>query len=281
LRARCAGLGAVLALLVAGVCASTAAACDEGVHHRSAHGGAPGGPAPLVIGDSTMIFAAPVLGRLGLEADAHGCRSFAAGVDMLAARRSAGRLPHVAVLALGANGGADASQIARATAIMGRGRILGLVTPRNSPGAQAAMRAAASRHPDRVLLIDWVARSAGHDGWFAGDGLHVTHGGAAAYAGFIRRRIAPFAFPPTALKVPDAVAGTRGCGTVRRGGRRLRVRITRGAGRITCRRARALAARPPLRPVAGWRSYDWRAVGDGPWDWILARSDRRVVLGLS
>jgi hypothetical protein len=281
LRARSAGLGAVLALLAGGAFAASAEACDIDAHHRSARGGAPGGPAPLVIGDSTMIFAAPVLGRLGLEADAHGCRSFADGVRMLAARKRAGRLPHVAVLALGANGAADASHISQALAVMGRGRVLALVTPRNTAGAQAAMRRAAARHPDRVLLVDWVAYSAGHDGWFAGDGLHVTHGGAKEYARLIRRRIAPFAFPPTReLRMPAAVRGTPGCGTVRRAGRRLRVRVTKGRERIGCRRARALAAGPALRPAAGWRAYDLRAVRRTPWDWAVARRDGKVVVGI-
>ena len=80
----------MLALLATGAFASSAAACDIDAHHGSARGGAPGGPAPLVIGDSTMIFAAPALGSLGLEADARGCRSFAGGVEMLAARSAAG-----------------------------------------------------------------------------------------------------------------------------------------------------------------------------------------------
>jgi hypothetical protein len=275
--ARCAGLGAVLALVGLGLLASSAAACDIDAHHRSARGGAPGGPAPLVIGDSTMIFAAPVLGRLGTEADARGCRSFADGVGILAARKRAGRLPHVAVLALGANGGVDRAGIARALRVMGPRRVLALVTPRNTAGAQRAMRSAAARHPERVLLIDWVAHSAGRDGWFGEDGLHVTPAAAEVYARLIRRRIGPVAFPPVrSLRMPERVVGTAACGSVRG----HRVRVTRGRPRITCRRARALAARPALRHIEGWRVYDWRAV-DGPWDRVLVRRDRKVVIALS
>jgi hypothetical protein len=239
------------------------------------------GRAPLVIGDSTMIFAAPVLGRLGLEADAKGCRGFAEGVRILAARRHAGTLPRVAVLALGANGSTDAARIAAALRVMGRDRILGLVTPRNTASGAAAMRAAAARHPDRVLLIDWVRFSAGHDGWFGEDRLHVGQPGADAYARLIRRRVAPVAFPPVgALRVPRSARGVPRCGTVHRGGRALRVLVARGKARITCRRARALARRPPLRPIAGWRVYVWRGTRAGPWTWVLARRDRRVLVAV-
>jgi hypothetical protein len=262
------------------VAASGAQACDAGRHVQAARGHA-GSRAPLVLGDSTMIFAAPVLGRLGLEADAKGCRSFAAGVGILEARRRAGTLPHVVVLALGANGGASSGAIAHALAVVGAGRVLGLVTPRNDGGATAAMRAAARRHPDRVLLVDWVRYSAPHGGWFGEDGLHVGQPGADAFARLIRRRVGPVAFPPvSALRVPRSARGTTACGTVRRSGRTLRVHVTRGKRRIMCARARELARRPALRPADGWRSYDWRAARSGPWTWVLARRDRKVVVAV-
>jgi hypothetical protein len=277
---RAVGLGALLALLGGAAPATTAQACDAGRHVSASRGAGAHGRAPLVLGDSTMIFAAPVLGALGLEADARGCRGFADGVRIIAERRHAGTLPHVVVLALGANGGADAERIRQALAVTGRGRVLALVTPRKTPGATVAMRAAAARYPDRVLLIDWVNHSAGHGGWFAGDGLHVGQEGARAYARLIRRRVEPFAFPPAGrLALPSRAAGSRACGTVRRSGRALRVYVTRGEDRIACRRAQDLVRRPPLHPIAGWRVHDWRATGDGPWDWVLVRRDRRVVVG--
>ncbi len=107
-----------------------------------------------------MIFAAPVLGGLGFEADARGCRQFSAGVTMIAARRHAGTLPRIAILALGANGPIPASGVRAALRAVGRRRILGLVTPRNSGSSQSQMRRAAGAHPNRVLLIDWARYSA-------------------------------------------------------------------------------------------------------------------------
>lgn len=273
-------VGVVAALAGAGVAASAARAdCGGPKNARPVHHAGRRGRPPLVIGDSTLIFAAPVLGRLGIEAQAQGCRQFGQGIAILAARRHAHTLPAVAVLALGANGPIGAGQIAQALAIMGPRRVLGLVTPRNSATSAAQMRRAARRHPDRVLLIDWVAFSAGHGGWFAGDGLHVGYDGASAYAHLIERRIAPYAFPPVrALDLPRTARDAKPCGVVHRGGHALTVYVVRGRSRARCARARALVRRPPLRPAPGWRTYDWRRAGDGPWAWVYARADRRVVV---
>jgi hypothetical protein len=235
--------------------------------------------APLVIGDSTMIFAAPVLGHLGLEADARGCRQFGQGVGILVARRHAHTLPPVAVLALGANGPIRGGQIGAALHVIGRRRVLGLVTPRNSASSAGQMRRAARRHPDQVLLIDWVAFSAGHGAWFAGDGLHVNGAGASSFARLITRSVAPFAFPPVrSLHLPDRAAASKRCGVIHRVGHPTRVYVIRGRRRVTCRRARALVRRPRLRRIVNWRTYDWRRTGAGPWAWVYERRDGKAVV---
>jgi hypothetical protein len=268
----------VAAFAVGAVSPSDAAACDASRRARAVHSGH-AGRAPLIIGDSTMIFAAPVLGRLGLEADAHGCRQFAQGVAMLAARRHARTLPAVAILALGANGPIAPGQIASALRIMGPHRVLGLVTARKSPESTGQMRRAAHRHPDRVLLIDWVAFSAGHGGWFGGDGLHVNFAGASAFARLVRRTVAPFAFPPVrALHLPRRAGTAKRCGVVHRAGHPLRVYVVRGRQRVMCRRARALVRRPPLRAIPNWQHYDWRRTRNGPWAWVYVRRDSKAVV---
>src|SRR4051794_8795835 len=272
--------GALVACWVVAAWPTTASACGE-FRHASARSHPAGvGRAPLFIGDSTGIFATPMLGRLGVEADAHGCRFFGQGVQMLRARRRAHSLPHVVALALGANGPVSRSQISAALRVMGRDRVLALVTARRSPGSDAAMRAAARRHRDRVLLIDWVGFSAAQGSWFAGDGLHVGGGGASAYAHLIRRRIAPFAFPPVRrLRIGRPESAGKRCGVVRRSGRTLRVLVPRGGGRVTCARARAIVRTPPMRSIAGWRTYDWRAARPRTWSWVYARADRAVLVG--
>jgi hypothetical protein len=269
----CAAIGAGL-IAPDGANACGAFKHSHAVHHARGHA-----RAPLVIGDSTMIFAAPVLGQLGLEADAHGCRQFAQGVGILAARRHAHTLPPVAVLALGANGPIAGGQIGAALRVIGRRRVLGLVTPRNSAGSAGEMRRAARRHPDQVLLIDWVAFSAGHGAWFADDGLHVNGAGASAYARLIRRSVAPFAFPPArSLHLPIRASAGKRCGLIHRVGHPTRVYVIRGRRRVTCRRARALVRRPRLRRIANWRTYDWRRTGAGPWAWVYQRRDGKALV---
>jgi hypothetical protein len=271
------GAGALLAAALAGVSAAPAAACDEA--QRSAAAGPHAGRPPLIVGDSTMIFAAPWLGRRGFEADAHGCRQFSAGVSMLAARRRAGTLPRYDVLALGANGPVSEPTIEHALRVIGRSRVLGLVTPRNLAVTRASMHRAARRHPDRVLVIDWASFSRGHAGWFGGDGLHVNSAGARAYAAFIAARSRPELPPVRRLRMPRSSRAARPCGTVHRAGRAYRVLVARGARRVRCARARHIARTPPVRPIPGWRAYDWRDAHRGLWNAVYARRDHRILIG--
>lgn len=277
-----AALLTALAALAAPRSAAAIGACEVERHaqaervpsHRAAGG------APLVIGDSTSLLAAPTLGHLGLEADAHGCRQFFQGVELLAQRRRAGRLPRVVVLALGANGPIREQDLRTALRLLGPQRVLVLVTARHSPQSVAAMKRAARAHPTRIVLADWVRFSSGHEAWFAGDGLHVGDEGAAAYAHFIRDAVAPLAFPPVReLRLPRSTRQAKSCGLARRhGGLHLRVSVVRGGGRVLCERARELARMPPLRPAAGWRTYDWRGAHAGPWDWVTVRADGEVAV---
>jgi hypothetical protein len=255
-------------------CSAPAWACGEGTVAAARHAEAAVRGAPLVIGDSTMIFAAPILGRMGMTTDAHGCRQFDQGVAMLAARRRAHALHPYAVLALGANGQVGDSQIERALDVIGAERVLGLVTPRNYAATAAAMRRAAARHPDRVILIDWARYSAGHGSWFAGDGLHVDYAGAAAYAAFIRRASDPLMPPaPGHLHLTHGVRGATACGRSRRG----RVYIVYGAKRASCSDARLVVRAGPLHARPSWRGWDYARAGRG-WLAVYERRDRRVVI---
>jgi hypothetical protein len=270
-------VGLVLAVLaVAGGAVPSAQAGCGGVVAAEARGPVAVGRAPLAIGDSTSIYAAPILGRLGVEANAKGCRQFTEGVSLLRARRAAGTLPAVVVLALGANGPVPQRAMEQALSILGPRRILLLVTAKHADARNGALRAAARRHPDRVVLVDWVAASAGHPGWFSGDGLHVGQAGATAFAQLIKRSLARFSFPPVRrLRVPRQAAATWDCGAVGRGRRVYLIR-----GKATCGRARALARGPATRAPGGWTRFDWRRAHIGPWSWIVERNDHRVVVGV-
>jgi hypothetical protein len=163
--------------------AATAAACG-GVQHFSPSNPAGSGRAPLAVGDSIMLGAVGPLQRAGFEVDVRGCRQMSEGLGVLRARRRAGSLPDVVVVALGTNWTVTTSQIRSALRTLGRKRVLGLVTPRETGGIsssdQRVIRAAGRRWPRRVEVVDWVSHSAGRSDWFWSDGLHLRPAGARA-----------------------------------------------------------------------------------------------------
>jgi hypothetical protein len=170
--------------------------CGETETARATKNVNPGGRAPLAVGDSTMLLALPDLSREGYQVNAHGCRQIDEGLGVIREARRQGRLPHLIVLALGADASISTHQLAKAFHLIGPKRVLGLVTPRELGGGTSGdadhVRAAAKRHPRRSILLDWVAYSAGHPDWFQPDGLHLTFPGATAFARLLRQAL-PYA----------------------------------------------------------------------------------------
>jgi hypothetical protein len=158
---------------------------------------------PLAIGDSSMLLALPALSRVGYKVNARGCRQFPEGLRVMRDARRHHRLPHLVVLALGADASVSAGQIQQAKKIMGPKRKLGLVTPRETGGGEskdaAVIRSAGQRDPVQVKVLDWVHYSAGHSSWFQPDGLHLTFSGAKAFARLLKKLI-PLASPNTKPK---------------------------------------------------------------------------------
>jgi hypothetical protein len=191
-------LAATLVALVTMVAAPVATAGCGGVETASPkHKVAP--RPPLAIGDSSMLLALPALSRVGYKVNARGCRQFSEGLRLLRSTRRAHQLPHLVVLALGADASVTGHQIDQAKKILGPKRKLGLVTPRELGGGQSndatVIRNAGQRDPDRVKVLDWVHYSAGHSSWFQPDGLHLTFSGAKAFARLLKKLI-PLATPP-------------------------------------------------------------------------------------
>jgi hypothetical protein len=151
---------------------------------------------PLVIGDSTMLLAVPYVARRGMQANARGCRQWGEGMDLIRARKRAGSLPHLVVMALGANWTISRGEIEATVRLMGPERVLGIVVPRESGGGTSSdaynVRRSGRRHRNRIKVLDWPRHSGGHAGWFSGDGLHMSYSGAAAFAKFIAT-LKPFA----------------------------------------------------------------------------------------
>ncbi|MGH2913948.1 MAG: hypothetical protein ACRDMX_03065 [Solirubrobacteraceae bacterium] len=153
---------------------------------------------PLAIGDSTMLLSLYDLAGIGFEANAHGCRQFPEALALLRARRAAGTLPHMVVIALGADGSVTHDDIGEALGLLCCTHLLVLVAPRELGGGSGidavTVREEVRRHHNRAMLLDWVTHSAGHSAWFQPDGLHLTTTGATAFTDFLARAL-PYAYP--------------------------------------------------------------------------------------
>jgi hypothetical protein len=185
-------IGLVAAFLIGAPSAHAVNWCARpvAVAHPKGHA-ARGVPAPLAIGDSTMVFAVKYLAREGFDANARVCRSWSEGLGILRQRKRAHRLPSLVVMALGANSTLRPLDIRRGLRLLGPQRRLGLVTHRTwfgRPGADTrVIRRMAHRYRKRIRLIDWVHYAAPHPDWFIIDGLHTTDFGSRMFARFIAR----------------------------------------------------------------------------------------------
>jgi hypothetical protein len=200
---------------------------------------APGLP-PLAVGDSTMLFALPSLAAEGFAVNARGCRQFPEALALLTALASTHQLPHLVVVALGANGSVTSGDVTAALQILGPTRILVLVTQRELGGGTGSdattVRDAGSRYPTLIRVLDWVAFSAGQNSWFQPDGLHLTLPGAAAFARLLAT-VLPLAAPTPAVITLTARRSVHG---------RVRIRLTPGWQLLSRGRRKALL-RPPGR----------------------------------
>jgi len=154
----------------------------------------PYGRAPLAIGDSVLLGAAPAVAARGYEVDVRGCRPMSEGLALLRARAAAGTLPPFVVIVLGTNGPIAWSDLDAALRIVGPKRLLGLVTPRELGGGWGSdtttIRAFARAKPGRTLLIDWVAYAGARGGLTYSDGIHLAPAGQAGMASLLTQAIA-------------------------------------------------------------------------------------------
>jgi hypothetical protein len=203
------------------VLAPAAQAACGGVVRGLPTANSPFRPPPLAVGDSIMLGAFDSLRARGFEVDVRGCRQMSEGLSVLRARKRA--LPSFVVVALGTNWTVTLDQVRQALRIVGRERVLGLVTPREVGGVrssdQAVMREAGQRWPNRVRVIDWVRRSVGQSDWFYSDGLHLTPTGARALARLVRAALsaAPTPSEPEPPSEPAPGGGVPGPSAVSAG----------------------------------------------------------------
>lgn len=170
------------------------------------------GRAPVLIGDSTVILPIPNLGAVGYSVNGRGCRGFRESINIARRLRAKHHLPHLVLINGYANGGANPNLISEALDVLGRSRVLGLVTEYNAdtghppaPDTDVLFKAA-KQYPHRIFVMDWVKYSRSHHkaepktgAWFLPDLYHPNYSGADAYATFLARAL-PLAtnghFPP-------------------------------------------------------------------------------------
>jgi hypothetical protein len=169
--------------------------------------------APLAIGDSVMMGAIEPLRREGFELDVRGCRQMSEGVKVISARKRAGSLPALVVVALGNNWTVSTAEIRQAVRIVGAQRLLGLVTPRGAmASARTAIKAAGRRWPTHVKVLDWATRSAGKK--WTWDGLHLTSAGARGFSRLLSEAMS-WPLPGDTSRVEEEpVEGSSGGGVV-------------------------------------------------------------------
>ncbi len=144
----------------------------------------------LAIGDSVLLGAAPYLGpALGsVEVDAAVGRQAYTVVAMLAARRESGTLPATVIVAIGNNGTFTSGQFDQMmAALAGVPRVIFVNLHVARPweeGNNAVITTGVAAHPNAVL-VDWHSASAGQDGYFWDDGIHLRPEGAEVYASLI------------------------------------------------------------------------------------------------
>jgi hypothetical protein len=172
----------------------------------------PKGRAPLALGDSTMLLPIPNLNAVGYSVNARGCRGLREAINIARKLKAKHHLPHLVLTNAYGNGGVNPTLIPEALDVLGKRRVLGLVTEYNAdtghpPAPDTDMLFKAARqHPHRIFVLDWVKYSRGHHAaepkpgaWFLPDLYHPNYTGADAYAKFLATAL-PLAvnghFPP-------------------------------------------------------------------------------------
>jgi peptidoglycan/LPS O-acetylase OafA/YrhL len=154
-------------------------------------GGPPAGTA-TAIGDSAMLGAVDVLQQKLPNLtiiDARGSRQAPEAIGILQQLHASGKLGDVVIVHIGNNGFFSAAQFDEMMrSLEGTRKVL--VVNVTVPDGKSwvpnneVLADGVQRYPDRAVLVDWYAASAGHPEYFW-DGIHLTPRGARAYAELI------------------------------------------------------------------------------------------------
>lgn len=148
------------------------------------------------VGESVMLDAAPNLKQdiPGLTTiDAEVGLQVEPAIEILEQLHAEGRLGDIVIVHLGTNGTFTSGEFDRIMQVLSGVREVVFVNdavPRSWEASNNAVIAAGvERYPEKAVLADWYAASAGHPEYFAGDGFHLAPQGAQAYAALIAARI--------------------------------------------------------------------------------------------
>lgn len=158
----------------------------------------PKGRAPVAIGDSTMILPISNLNEVGYSVNSRGCRGFKEAINIARKLRAKHHLPHLVLTNAYGNGGVNPGLISEALGVLGKKRVLGLITAYDADTGEPpapdtdVLFTAARQYPHRIFVIDWVKYSRSHHAaeptpgaWFLPDLFHPNFTGAEAYAQFL------------------------------------------------------------------------------------------------
>jgi peptidoglycan/LPS O-acetylase OafA/YrhL/uncharacterized protein YraI/lysophospholipase L1-like esterase len=160
----------------------------------------PTGPAPIkitAIGDSVMLGAAKelvrVLGSIApTEVDAVKSRQVSQAINLVRAKRDAGKLGDVVVIHMGTNGTFTAKQFDQMMALLTDVRrviFVNLKVPRQwEANNNKVIAEGVQRYPNTVM-IDWRAATTGQPALFSKDGIHLQPAGARLYGSLIAAQV--------------------------------------------------------------------------------------------
>jgi hypothetical protein len=199
------GVAVIVALCVVLIGAAVAHGAGEPVYGcKQIHRGEasvnpnPKGLPPVAIGDSTMILPIPNLDTVGYSVNARGCRGFRESINIASRLKRKHKLPHLVLINAYGNGGVNPGLITEALKVLGKKRVLGLITAYNAdtgkppaPDTDILFKSA-RQYPHRIFVLDWVSYSRPHHkaepkpgAWFLPDLFHPNFTGADAYAQFL------------------------------------------------------------------------------------------------
>ncbi|NGZ76292.1 acyltransferase family protein [Saccharibacillus alkalitolerans] len=138
------------------------------------------------IGDSVMLDIEPYLAAElpGIKVDGLVGRQMSQAPALIDQLNAQGQIGTTVVIQLGTNGSFTDQQLDELLTKLPEARKIVLVNTRVPRPWESVVNSAlerAAQRDERVMLVDWYSASAGHDEYFARDGVHLMPAGARAY----------------------------------------------------------------------------------------------------